>query len=243
MQPLLALYDIEKRFDERIVLKFGYLALEAGRIYLLSGPNGSGKSTLLNLMGFLDSPDRGEVALDGKESGWIPFRAHQARQQVTLVHQNPYMIKGTVFDNVAYGLKLREVTARDIKRKVADALEMVHLEGFAGRNARQLSGGEIRRVAIARALACSPRLLLLDEPMANLDAQSAELIEKTLAALPSLGTTVVLSSHDPEQALRLNASIIRLEAGALVKPVVPRPELSGFEWENQGLQPAFSSEG
>lgn len=235
MQPLLALYDIEKCYAGRTVLSFEYLSLEAGRIYLLSGPNGSGKSTLLNLIGFMDAPGKGSVELDGKKFDWISSWTRYARQQVTLVHQNPYMIKGTVFDNVAYGLKIRGVAGNELRERVFAALEMAQLQGFAERNSRQLSGGEARRVAIARALACSPRLLLLDEPMANLDSQNSELIEKMVADLPATGTTVMLSSHDPEQAARLNASIIKLEGGHLVKPILPRPDLSSYEWGSQAF--------
>jgi tungstate transport system ATP-binding protein len=237
VQPILALYDIEKRFQDRIALRLDYLAIESARLHLLTGPNGSGKSTLLQVMGFLDAPDQGTVELGGKKTGWLASWACEARQQVTLVHQNPYMIKGSVADNVAYGLKLRGLRGNALDEQVAAALEQVQLEGFARRDARGLSGGETRRVAIARALACSPRLLLLDEPLANLDQQSSILIEGLIAGLPAKGTAVVMSSHDAGHLERLDAVNIRLEAGVLVKPVVSRPQEYGYGWDRQGLCP------
>lgn len=239
MQPLLTLCDIEKRFGDRIALTMDYLSIMSGRLYLLNGPNGSGKSTLLQLMAFLELPERGQLLLDGQPVSRLGAATHQARQQVTLLHQNPYLIKGTVFDNVAYGLRLRGVTGAALQQRVAQALAQVQLMGFAQRDACRLSGGESRRVALARAVACAPRLLLLDEPLANLDQESAQLLEHVIAALPGLGTTVVISSHDAGQAERLGADTIRLEQGRLVAPRQHRPERSGYEWRGAVVCPSL----
>lgn len=235
MQPILALCDIEKRFDERIALTLEYLEIAHGRLYLLTGPNGSGKSTLLQLMALLESPERGELLLDGQPVSRLGSAAHQARQQVTLLHQNPYLIKGSVADNVGYGLRLRGIRGVELQQRVEQALEQVQLSGFAQRDARRLSGGESRRVALARAVACAPRLLLLDEPLANLDQQSAQLLEQVIADLPARGTTVVMSSHEVGQAVRLGASLIGLEQGRLVTPRQARPERTVWQWNGAGL--------
>lgn len=239
MQPLLTLCDIEKRFCGRIALALDYLTIMSGRLYLLNGPNGSGKSTLLQLMAFLELPERGCLLLDGQPVSRLGVATHQARQQVTLLHQNPYLIKGTVFDNVAYGLRLRGVSGSALQQRVAQALAQAQLTGFDQRDARRLSGGESRRVALARSVACAPRLLLLDEPLANLDQESALLLEQLIAALPGLGTTVVMSSHDAGQAERLGADTIRLEQGRLVAPRQPRPERAGYEWRGAAVCPSL----
>lgn len=239
MQPIVTLCDIEKRFGERIALTLDYLEIASGRLYLLTGPNGSGKSTLLQLMAFLESPERGELRLDGKAVGRLGNAAHQARQQVTLLHQSPYLIKGSVADNVGYGLRLRGSKGSELQQRVEQALEQVRLPGFAQRDARKLSGGESRRVALARAVACSPRLLLLDEPLANLDQQSARLLEQVIADLPAQGTTVVMSSHEAGQAQRLGANSIRLEQGRLVAPLQQRPEQDAYEWQGAVVCPAL----
>lgn len=239
MQPLLTLCDIEKRFGDRIALTMDYLAITSGRLYLLNGPNGSGKSTLLQLMAFLELPERGQLLLDGQPVSRLGKATHQARQQVTLLHQNPYLIKGTVFDNVAYGLRLRGIGGTALQQRVAQALAQVQLTGFVQRDARRLSGGESRRVALARAVACAPRLLLLDEPLANLDQENALLLEQVIAALPGQGTTVVMSSHETGQAKRLGADTIRLEQGRLVTPRHARPERPDREWRGAVVCPAL----
>ncbi len=239
MQPLLTLCDIEKRFGDRIALALDYLTIASGRLYLLTGHNGSGKSTLLQLMAFLESPEQGQLLLDGQPVSRLGKAAHQARQQVTLLHQNPYLIKGTVFDNVAYGLRLRGEHGPILLQRVKQALEQVQLSGFDQRDARRLSGGESRRVALARAVACAPRLLLLDEPLANLDQEHALLMEQVVAALPGQGTTVVMSSHEAGQAERLGADRIVLEQGRLVAPRQARPEGSSCEWRGAVVCPGL----
>jgi tungstate transport system ATP-binding protein len=124
---------------------------------------------------------------------------------------------GTVFRNVAYGLSARGISGETALRAVEGALETVGLEGFRDRDARELSGGEAQRVAMARALALSPEVLLLDEPLANIDRETAVLLETVIASLPSRGTTVVMTTHDPDHPARLNGGAIGMEGGKVVR--------------------------
>ena len=137
------------------------------------------------------------------------------RKKVTLMHQFPYLFSGTVFDNVAFGLKARGVSGEELRRYVADSLALVGLDCFEEKNITQLSGGEAKRVALSRALAAKPEMLLLDEPLAHVDKESAEVIEQLIASLPARGTTVVMSTHDPHHTDRLGGEKIQLLGGRL----------------------------
>ncbi len=145
-----------------------------------------------------------------------------------LLHQSPYLFGGTVHDNVAFGLAARGIRGEERHRIVERALSAVSLRGFGGRKARQLSGGETQKVAMARALALSPEVLLLDEPLANIDRETSMLLESLIASLPARGTTVILVTHDPDHRRRLNGETIFLERGRIVPsgPVPPRPRPS-----------------
>ncbi|HSM73591.1 MAG TPA: energy-coupling factor ABC transporter ATP-binding protein, partial [Desulfobacterales bacterium] len=177
------------------VLAIEQLSVAAGAILGLVGPNGSGKSTLLKLLAFVEKPTAGEIRFKGRPAA--PF-SDAVRFQVTLLTQEPYLMRRTVHANVAYGLKLRG-RRRDCRREVAAALSLVGLapERFADRKWFQLSGGEAQRVSLAARLALRPEALLLDEPTASVDAASAELIKTAvLRARDRWGTTLVIASHD-----------------------------------------------
>jgi tungstate transport system ATP-binding protein len=214
MQSIISLSDISKRYGSRTALQVERLELHPGRIYALAGPNGAGKSTLLGILALLTSPCTGQVSFDGQRVTGNRDRL-RLRPQVTLVHQSPYLFRGTVRDNVAFGLRQRAVESARRKQLVEEALERVGLHGFAGRNVSELSGGEAQRVAIARALVLEPRLLLLDEPFSTLDAESVARLEELLRSLAAGGTTVVVATHDGEQRRRLAATVIRLADGRL----------------------------
>lgn len=217
------LTSIQKHYGDKVALKLEELTLSPGRLYTLTGPNGSGKSTLLSILAFLTKPERGDVVFAGKRVAWSRRELGTLRKKVTLLHQSPYLFTGTVFDNLAFGLKTRGISGTELQRAVADPLKLVGLDGFAERNVRQLSGGEARRVALARALALRPEILLLDEPLAHVDRESAEVIEKLIASLPAQGTTVVMSTHDPLQSSRLEGEVIRLHNGRLLLPPTMEP--------------------
>jgi tungstate transport system ATP-binding protein len=214
MQSIVSLNDVSKRYGSRTALEVKRLELLPGRIYALAGPNGAGKSTLLAILALLTPPCGGEISFDGQRVTGNRDRL-RLRPQVTLVHQSPYLFRGTVADNVAFGLRQRDVPSERRQALVQAALERVGLAEFAPRRVDQLSGGEAQRVAIARALALEPRLLLLDEPFSALDPDSTARLEELLRSLAATGTTIVVSSHDGAQRRRLAAEEIRLAEGRL----------------------------
>jgi tungstate transport system ATP-binding protein len=213
---LYQLDTVRQRRDGRLVLDVPALAIGAGRIYTLVGPNGSGKTTLLTILAFLARPVSGTLQFEGEEVVWSAAELLGLRRQVTLVHQSPYLFAGTVAENLAVGLAHRKLAPEHLRARVAGALQAVALAGYERRSARALSQGEAQRVALARALLLEPRVLLLDEPLASVDRNTNAVVEKLIAALAAAGRTVVMASHDPEQARRLGSEIIALQHGAVV---------------------------
>lgn len=163
--------------------------IHAGSAVGLSGPNGSGKSTLIRLLAFLEYPASGEVRFNS---------TGEKRMSVTMLQQDPYLLKRSVYDNVCYGLKARGDYS-DLKKRVSEALETVNLnhEKFMHRKWHELSGGEAKRVALASRIILMPQALLLDEPVANVDAESSIAISAAIRRMRELhSTTLVISSHD-----------------------------------------------
>ena len=209
------LENIRTNYGGRTVLDIGQLDIDCGRLYILTGANGAGKSTLLSHLALLSPPTSGEIHFARELVRWDNSSLLKQRQNVTLLHQEPYLYNGSVSTNVGYGLKLRSIRGDDLKRRVRDALDQVGLAGFDRRPARELSGGEAQRVALARALAIKTGVLLLDEPLANIDRESASLIENLIVSLPSQGTSVVMTSHYEEHAQLPGCTVIHLVAGKL----------------------------
>ena len=207
------LQSIRKRYGSNVALDVEELTIAEGRLYTLTGANGAGKSTLLSILAFLTPPTSGEIFYAGNRVDWNHGSVEEYRRKVTLLHQSPYLFGGSVHDNVAFGLKVRGIPGEEQRRIVDRALDGVGLQGFRGRKARELSGGEAQRVAMARALALEPEVLLLDEPLANIDRETAGLLETVIASLPARGTTVVMTTHDPDHPGRLNGESIHLEGG------------------------------
>lgn len=212
------LRSIRKRYGSIVALDIEELTIAEGRLYTLTGANGAGKSTLLNILAFLEPPTSGEIFHAGKRVDWHRESVEERRRKVTLLHQSPYLFAGSVHDNVAFGLKIRGIQGKEQRRIVDRALDGVGLPGFRERKARELSGGEAQRVAMARALVLKPEVLLLDEPLANIDRETTGLLETVIAKLPSQGTTVVMTTHDPRHPGRLNGESIFLEGGRVVPP-------------------------
>jgi len=218
LRDIYRLRSICQRYGAATVLEIDDLAIVEGRLYHLIGANGAGKSTLLSLLAFLVPPTSGEIRYAGERVDWGNGSVERLRRNVTLLHQSPYLFGGTVHDNVAFGLAVRGIRGEERRRIVDRALAAVSLDDFGGRKARELSGGEAQRVAMARALALSPEVLLLDEPLANIDRETSGLLENVIASLPASGTTVVLVTHDPDHRKRLNGETITLEKGKIVPP-------------------------
>ena len=214
MRPLLILNDLVFRRDD-FTLMIDRLELRQGEIYLLHGPNGSGKSTLLHLLALLLIPAEGEICYQGV-SVLSAQERQRLRRQITLVEQSPFLFNTSVYQNLAFGLRLRDVHGDLQRRRITHALQAVGLEDFENRRAKELSGGETRRVALARAMVLRPQLLLLDEPTAGLDSESLPVFERCLSTLPDQGTTVVIASHDADQQRRLGGTSLYLDRGQLV---------------------------
>lgn len=232
---LFEIKDLVKKYDGRPVLEIDDLKLEGDKVYAILGPNGSGKSTLLRILNLLEEPVSGKVLFQDIDTG----RAGEAvrlklRRQMCMVFQHTYMFNTSVYNNVAYGLKLRGLPTAEITKRVEDVLSFVGLKDLSRRNAVKLSGGETQRVALARAIAIRPRVLLLDEPTANLDPDSVALIEKLIKKVHrELQTTVLLVTHNLFQAQRVTEEVLLLHRGRLVEkaPVEeiferPRSELT-----------------
>ncbi len=215
--PAYRLEAAQMRFGSRVALDIGELVIPAGCLHIVMGPNGSGKSTLLSVLAFLRKPDGGRVVFGGSAVNWTGKELGALRRRVTLLHQHHYLFSGTVMANVGFGLRLRGAKKEAIRRSVEHTLALVGLAGFETRDAAHLSGGEARRVALARALACGPQVLLMDEPLAHVDRQSADIIEALIASQSGSGTTIVLSSHDETIGERLASRVIRLRDGRIVK--------------------------
>jgi tungstate transport system ATP-binding protein len=194
MTSILELQNIIHQYNGRPVLQVPSLQVQAGTIVGLVGPNGSGKSTLLKILGFVEKCTAGQVHYQGEPAE--PFN-RRVRSRVSLLPQEPYLLKRSVFDNIAYGLKIRR-QGINLPAAVRAALELVGLDNsFASRQWYELSGGEAQRIALAARLALKPSCLLLDEPTASVDIQSAERIRQAvLMARAEWRTTIVIASHN-----------------------------------------------
>lgn len=184
------------------------LEIRDGEIFTLIGPSGSGKTSLIRIIDLLDVPTAGTIFFDGADSATSHSGRLALRRRMALVFQKPAVLNTTVAKNVAFGLVFRGVDGPEIERRVEAALTLVGLAGFSGRRAVTLSGGEIQRVALARAMVTEPEVLLLDEPTANLDPVTAELIEDLIIRFNrEFKTTIILSTHDMVQGQRLATRI------------------------------------
>lgn len=204
---------VSRYFNDNVALADVSLEVKEGEFFSLLGPSGCGKSTLLNIIaGFLEPTD-GLVYIGNQNVTNLP----PYRRNIGMVFQNyalfPHL---TVFENVAYGLKIKKLPRKEIEERVMDALSLVQLSSFAKRRPHQLSGGQQQRVAIARALAIQPSILLLDEPLSNLDAKLRKDMQFELRNIQQrVGITTVLVTHDQEEALSLSDRIGILGNGHL----------------------------
>jgi len=188
--------------------------VKAGSVLAIIGPSGSGKSTLLSVLGLLEQPDAGTVFLDGSP---VTMGDRAGRLAMAAVFQRPYLFKGSVGGNVAYGLVARGVPREQRGPRVAAALKRVGLAGYEKRSALALSGGEAQRVSLARALVVEPRVLLLDEPLASLDPLlKRQLTHDFASILRETGVTVVYVTHDQDEALVIADRVAIMNAGRIV---------------------------
>lgn len=199
---MLELRNITKRFGDSDVLRGISAEISEGEIFTIIGPSGAGKSTLLRIISLLEPPTDGDILFNGLSI--ISDRSLETRRRMGMVFQKSAIFNVSVFENVAIGLRFRHVNDETIKKKVADALDIVGLAGFEERNGKTLSGGEMQRIALARVLVTDPDLLLLDEPTANLDPVSVRMIEELILRIhKKFNTTIIMSTHDMFQGQRL----------------------------------------
>jgi len=214
MTLIAELRNLTKRFDNRTVLDDINLQVHEGEILCLLGPNGSGKTTLLKILAFIEKPSKGEVKFQGETV--TDKNVERMRMQSTMVFQKTVLFSTTVYNNVAYGLKVRKTPKSEVDEAVKRALNLVKLKGFEKRPAKRLSGGEQQRVALARALALDTRLLLLDEPTANLDPKNASVVEEVMQTVnQELGTTIIMATHNMFQAKSLPSRIALMMNGKI----------------------------
>jgi len=213
--------DLKKVYNNKIVLDVDNLNFQEGKIYAIVGPNGSGKTTLLNILNLLEKPDEGQIFFYDQE---ITNKSNsdtlEIRRKITLVNQDPFLFHSTVYDNIAYGLKIRSIPPKVQKSRIRSALNIVGLSGFKDRKANQLSGGEAQRVVIARALVIEPEILFLDEPTTSIDQKHIDVVERVIKKIKKeIKTTVIFTTHDLSQAYRLADEVISLLDGKIIKQV------------------------
>jgi sulfate transport system ATP-binding protein len=211
---------LTKRFNSFTAVDDVSFTVESGQLVALLGPSGSGKSTILRMIAGLESPDQGHVYITGDQA------THQSVQQrnVGFVFQHYALFKHmSVFENIAFGLRVRGRPRREVKERVGQLLELVQLQPFANRYPSQMSGGQRQRVALARALAPEPRVLLLDEPFGALDAQVRVELRNWLRKLhEEVHVTSVFVTHDQEEALEVSDVLVILNKGKIEQVGSPR---------------------
>ncbi|MBS0847597.1 spermidine/putrescine ABC transporter ATP-binding protein PotA [Citrobacter sp. JGM124] len=220
LSPLVELTALTKKFDSKTVISDFSLTIGHGEFLTLLGPSGCGKTTVLRLIAGLENVDSGVITLDSQDITHIPAE----NRHVNTVFQSyalfPHM---SVFENVAFGLRMQKAPASEIQPRVTEALKMVQLEDFAERKPHQLSGGQQQRVAIARAVVNKPRLLLLDESLSALDYKLRKQMQNELKALQrKLGITFVFVTHDQEEALTMSDRIVVMRDGKIEQDGTPR---------------------
>lgn len=211
---------VTKKFGKVVAVDNVSFQVQKGEFLTLLGPSGCGKTTTMRMIAGLETPTEGRILIRENEVTYLP----PYKRDVSLMFQSYALFPHkNIFDNVAFGLKYRKTPKGEIKKRVRDALELVHLPGIERRYPSQLSGGQQQRVALARALVVNPALLLLDEPLSNLDLKLRERMRVELKQIQEqVGITFIFVTHDQEEALTLSDTIAVMEAGSIVQIGSPR---------------------
>ena len=213
-----SLTRLTQTYNGRTVLDIPRLEIRKDHIYALVGPNGAGKTTLLNILAFLQPPTQGDIHYRLKPVRYTSSKLKSLRRQVILVNQSPVLFTTTVFKNLEFGLKIRNVPKQKRIRMIEEALDLIGMEAFATVPAHTLSGGETQRVALARALILSPRVLLCDEPTASVDVENQAIIVDIFKQINATKRiTIIFTTHDRFQATQLSHRILMLDHGRLVR--------------------------
>ncbi|MDG2918208.1 spermidine/putrescine ABC transporter ATP-binding protein PotA [Bisgaard Taxon 10/6] len=219
-KPIVELCSLRKAYGDNTIINDFNLTINNGEFITILGPSGCGKTTVLRLIAGFEEANGGQIILDGEDVTNIPAE----QRHVNTVFQSyalfPHM---TIFDNVAFGLRMQKVPENEIKTRVLDALRMVQLEDMADRKPAQLSGGQQQRIAIARAVVNKPKVLLLDESLSALDYKLRKQMQNELKSLQrQLGITFIFVTHDQEEALTMSDRIIVLRKGNIEQDGSPR---------------------
>ncbi|MBE6781479.1 MAG: ABC transporter ATP-binding protein [Ruminococcaceae bacterium] len=219
-ENIIELKDISIAFGSQTVLDGINLNIKYGEFVTLLGPSGCGKTTTLRIIGGFEEPDSGDILFDGKNINGVP----SYKRQVNTIFQRyalfPHL---NVYENIAFGMRVKKVKESEIKEKVSKMLKLVNLEGLEKRKIDTLSGGQQQRVAIARALANEPRVLLLDEPLAALDLKLRKDMQVELKNIQqSLGITFIFVTHDQEEALTMSDTIVVMDEGKIQQIGTPK---------------------
>ncbi|SUB45229.1 spermidine/putrescine ABC transporter ATP-binding protein PotA [Pasteurella multocida] len=219
-KPIIELRSITKSYGDKTIIENFNLTINNGEFLTILGPSGCGKTTVLRLLAGLEELDSGNIILDGEDITHVPAE----QRHVNTVFQSyalfPHM---TIFENVAFGLRMQKVPNEEIKPRVLEALRMVQLEEYAYSKPAQLSGGQQQRIAIARAVVNKPKVLLLDESLSALDYKLRKQMQNELKALQrKLGITFIFVTHDQEEALTMSDRIIVLRKGHIQQDGSPR---------------------
>ena len=211
----LEIHDLNLFFDEKQILAIDEIQIEKGELVTLLGPSGCGKSTLLRCITGLEQPKSGEIVLDNEN---IADKPTKDRNIGFVFQQYALFPTMTVFENVAFGLKVKKLSPEVIQEKVFEMLSLVDMTEQADKNVQFLSGGQRQRVALARSLVTEPKVLLLDEPLSALDARIRKQLQRDLRAIQqSLGMTMIFVTHDQEEAMRISDRIFVMEAGRVAQ--------------------------
>ncbi len=211
--------NLSKEFEDKCALKDITLSGERGKIVAVIGPSGAGKTTLLRILNLLDSPTKGTLKIQGKDTKNLSKEElYEIRTRMALVFQNPSLFQRTVESNVAFGLKIRNYSHDRIEKEVSKALKLVGLDEVSHQFAPTLSAGEAQRVSFARAIVFKPELLLLDEFTANLDPANVKLLEEAVINYHNnINGTIVLATHNLFQAKRLADEVVFILDGKIIE--------------------------
>ncbi|MGX7196404.1 heme ABC exporter ATP-binding protein CcmA [Enterococcus olivae] len=219
MTNYLTIRDLSLSFGEKKILNNVSFDVQKGEFVTLLGPSGCGKSTLLRCIAGLEQPQEGVIELDDKE---IQAQPTKDRDIGFVFQQYALFPTMTVFENVAFGLKVKKLSKEELNQRVFNLLDLVQLTEFSSVNVQRLSGGQKQRVALARALATEPKILLLDEPLSALDAKIRKQLQKDLRRIQrELNMTMIFVTHDQEEAMLISDRVFVLEAGEIVQASSP----------------------
>lgn len=214
MSRLLSIGRLKKSHGERLLFELDSFELDAASAYVLTGINGAGKSTLLRVLAGLAPAEADGVVFEGRPVQFSPY-ARSLREGIVYVHQHPIMFSTSVAHNIGYGLHARGDSKADIAAQVAQAMAWAGVEHLSGSDPARLSGGEKQRVALARAKVLRPKLLLLDEPTANLDGAAREQVIALIPTLTEAGCSVVMACHDRDLIALNDVQRLKLREGRI----------------------------